>query len=237
MIKTSRRTFLQRTTALAPFFFFTSAKSVSAQDRPPVILILGDSISIGYTPFLTEKLQGRAEVRRPQENCQGSTRGVERIDAWLGEVRWDVIHFNFGLHDIKHVHPVTGENSSDFNHPLQADLETYKKNLAYIIERIKRTDAKLIFATTTPVPENTAWREAGAEVPYNKAAVQLAQSHNIIINDLHAFCLPILSEIQLPANVHFRPEGYKRLAEKVAEAILREWPCPLPPETGIKDLQ
>jgi len=226
MIKTSRRNFIQRITALAPFLFSHSSKSAPAQDRLPAILILGDSISIGYTPFLTELLQAKAEVRRPNENCQGSTRGVERIDTWLGEVQWDLIHFNFGLHDIKHVHPLSGENSSDPAHLLQADLETYKKNLTRIIERMKRTGAKLIFATTTPVPEKTAWRDAGAEIPYNEAAVQIAHEHGIIINDLHAFCLPILNEIQLPANVHFRPEGYKRLAEKVAEVILREWPCP-----------
>ena len=226
MIKTSRRTFMQRTTGLAPYLFFPFAKSTSAQNHLPAILILGDSISIGYTPFIKEKLQAKAEVSRPNENCQGSTRGVEKIDAWLGKVQWDLIHFNFGLHDIKHVHPLTGENSSDPAHPLQADLETYKTNLTHIIERMKRTAAKLIFATTTPVPENTAWREAGAEITYNEAAMQLAHTYNIIVNDLHAFCLPILHEIQLPANVHFRPEGYKRLAEKVAEVILREWPCP-----------
>ncbi len=228
---------MHRMTALAPFLFFPSAKATPVQDRLPAILILGDSISIGYTPYLTEILQAKAEVRRPNENGQGSTRGVERIDTWLGEVQWDLIHFNFGLHDIKHVHPLSGENSSDPAHPLQADLETYKKNLTRIIERMKRTGAKLIFATTTPVPENTEWREAGAEVPYNEAAMMLAQKYHIIVNDLHAFCLPILKEIQIPANVHFRPEGYKRLAEKVAEVILREWPCPPLFEAGTKALQ
>lgn len=73
---------MQRMTALAPFLFMPSTKSTPAQDRLPAILILGDSISIGYTPFLTEILQAKAEVRRPNENCQGRTRGVERIDTW-----------------------------------------------------------------------------------------------------------------------------------------------------------
>lgn len=53
------------------------------------VLILGDSISIGYTPFVRETLQADAVVVRPilsdgqPENCDGTTRGVQEIDRWL----------------------------------------------------------------------------------------------------------------------------------------------------------
>lgn len=73
---------MQHMTALAPLLFFPTVKSTPVQDHLPTILILGDSISIGYTPFVIEKLQGKAEVRRPNENCHGSTRRVEKIDEW-----------------------------------------------------------------------------------------------------------------------------------------------------------
>ena len=53
------------------------------------VLILGDSISIGYTPFVRETLQADAVVVRPTlsdgqpENCDGTTKGVKGLDRWL----------------------------------------------------------------------------------------------------------------------------------------------------------
>lgn len=79
-------------------------------DTLPNVLILGDSISIGYTLGVRALLEGKANVFRPinaagtgAENCSGTTKGVTAIDRWLGDRKWDVIHFNFGLHDLKRV--------------------------------------------------------------------------------------------------------------------------------------
>jgi acyl-CoA thioesterase-1 len=69
----------------------------------PRVLILGDSISIGYQAPLREALKGKANVHRPATNCGPTTRGVQGIDEWLGDGKWDVIHFNFGLHDLKYI--------------------------------------------------------------------------------------------------------------------------------------
>src|SRR6187397_2557317 len=65
----------------------------------PKVLILGDSISLGYTPLVKKNLAGRAEVLRPGENCQHTANGLAKIGAWLGNTKWDVIHFNFGIWD------------------------------------------------------------------------------------------------------------------------------------------
>ena len=69
----------------------------------PRVLVIGDSISIGYTLPLRAALKGIANVHRPPENCQHTWRGLEAIDDWLGEGKWDLIHFNWGLHDLKYV--------------------------------------------------------------------------------------------------------------------------------------
>ncbi|MBE0653231.1 MAG: SGNH/GDSL hydrolase family protein, partial [Bacteroidales bacterium] len=86
----------------------------------------------------------------------------------------------------------------------------------------KSTGAKLIFATTTPVPENVKGirREPENVVKYNKAAVKIMKKENIEVNDLYSFALPRLTEIQLERNVHFTEKGYKILAGAVAERIL-----------------
>jgi len=66
----------------------------------PKVLIIGDSISIGYTPPLTEMLRGKAEVVHNPGNATHSAYGLKNLDAWLGDAKWDVIQFNHGLHDL-----------------------------------------------------------------------------------------------------------------------------------------
>ena len=65
----------------------------------PRVLIIGDSISIGYTTMLRKNLVGKANVHRVDGNCRWSAYGDENIEQWLGEGDWDLIHFNFGLWD------------------------------------------------------------------------------------------------------------------------------------------
>jgi acyl-CoA thioesterase-1 len=79
----------------------------------------------------------------------------------------------------------------------------------------------VIFATTTPVPEGSAARKLDDQKKYNEVALAVMQKHDVAIDDLHGFALPKLAEIQLPANVHFKPEGSKVLGEQVAAEIKR----------------
>src|SRR5438477_12105372 len=55
----------------------------------PRVLIIGDSISIGYQVPLREALKGKANVHRPATNCGPTTRGVEQIEQWLGDNKSD----------------------------------------------------------------------------------------------------------------------------------------------------
>jgi acyl-CoA thioesterase-1 len=111
-----RRSFV-KSSALGILSFLLPQNKFSLNKKIPNVLILGDSISIGYYPFVKKALLGKVNLFRPTlknghfENCAGTTNGVVKISEWLGETQWDLIHFNFGLHDIKHVHPVTGKNS------------------------------------------------------------------------------------------------------------------------------
>ena len=193
----------------------------------PNVLILGDSISIGYTPEVRKLLAGKANVFRPMrrdspENCSGTTSGVQNIDRWLEGQKWAVIHFNWGLHDMKHVakdNPNTA--SSKAEDPTQATVEVYAKNMEAIVKKLQATGAKLIFATTTPVTPGTTnpLREPTSPGVYNAAALKVMKENNVAINDLYTFCLPQLDAIQLPKNVHFKPEGSTALAKEVVKKI------------------
>ena len=193
------------------------------------MLIIGDSISMSYTPRVRALLGDDAIVIRPTqangraENCEGTNKGIKHIDRWLAidGGNWDVIHFNFGLHDIKHVNPDTGRGSGDPTHALQAPLPIYTQQLNAIIDKMSATGAVLVFATTTPVPEGPVrpYRDVNDAALYNQEALAIMQERGIDVNDLYAFALPRLNDLQKPANVHFKRAGSQALAEQVAAAI------------------
>lgn len=206
---------------------------VSAMSRSdlPNVLILGDSISIGYTPFVQKDLDGIANVYRPlfengkNENCQGTTYGLQNIDKWISLKKWDLIHFNFGLHDLKHVDPVTAKNSNNPKDPYQADIKQYKKNLSEIVNKLKNTNSNLVFATTTPYPDNLkgSMRDPGLSKKYNRVALKVMKKNNIMINDLYSFVLPRMEELQIPQNVHFTETGSETIGNEVAGFIRNQF--------------
>jgi acyl-CoA thioesterase-1 len=180
------------------------------EDRPglPRVLLIGDSISIGYTLPTRRLLSGVANVHRIATNGGPTTKGLAEIDAWLADMKWDVIHFNWGLHDLR-------RDAGD----VQVPLARYEENLDALVTRLERTGAKLIWASTTPVPQGAAKRRSGDEVKYNEAAARVMKKHNVPIDDLYALALPRLAQIQQPANVHFTESGSEALAGAVAGAI------------------
>jgi len=190
----------------------------------PRALLIGDSISIGYTVPVREALKGKVNVHRPKTNCGPTTRGLEQIDAWIGDKPWDVIHFNWGLHDLKYMGP-QGKNLADPNaadsHP-QVPLDLYEANLRKLVARLKQTGAALIWCSTTPVPPGASGRVVGDSAKYNDVAAKVMKEHDIATNDLYSFAKQKLTEIQRPANVHFTPEGSQTLAKKVAASILKQ---------------
>jgi acyl-CoA thioesterase-1 len=197
----------------------------------PKILIIGDSISSGYFPLVQKNLIGKAKVYQPtysEKNgkikacCGGTSQGVKEIEIFLSDTKWDIIHFNFGLHDIKHIDPVTGKNSKNLNHPQQASPAEYERNLIEIVKKLKRTGAKLIFATTTPYPDKLGkqMRSPGMSKIYNKVALKIMDKNEIKINDLYSLVLPRINELQRPNNVHFNEKGNEFLAEQVIKSIV-----------------
>lgn len=182
----------------------------------PRVLLIGDSISIGYTPAVRKELAGVANVLRIPENAGPTTRGLENIERWLGDTQWDVIHFNWGLHDLKRLNEA---GKMDSNAPPQVPPRAYKRNLKELVKRLKETNAKLIWASTTPVPEGASGRLKGDDVTYNEIAARVMKRQDVGINDLYACVLPELEKLQRPKNVHFTDEGSEFLGAKVAAEI------------------
>jgi lysophospholipase L1-like esterase len=194
---------------------------VQIEDEPglPRVLLLGDSISIGYTLGVRAALDGEANVHRPAENCGPTSRGLDRLDAWLGDAPWDVIHVNFGLHDLKFVDEDGRDASPDIGRH-QVPIDDYRENLRRILARLQEAGASVVVATTTPVPPGEPRRRAGDELAYNEAAREVAEGLGLPVNDLHASIAPRFDAVAVrPGNVHFSDEGSALLAARVAEAV------------------
>ena len=117
---------------------------VKDDPKLPRVLLIGDSVSRGYTLATRKALAGKANVHRAPENCGPTANGLKKLDIWLSDKKWDVIHFNFGIHD-------RATKPADY----EARLQT-------IVERLQKTGAKIIWASTTPVPPDT---KDGATMP------------------------------------------------------------------------
>ena len=193
-------------------------------DNPklPRVLLIGDSISIGYTVPVRKLLDGKVNVHRIPTNGRYSAYGLKNIKKWLGEKKWDVIHFNWGLWDLCYRNPKskTQGNRDKVNGKLTATPEEYRKSMEAIVAILKESGAKLIWCETTPVPEGEAGRKVGDSIKYNKVANEIMKANGIQINELHAHALKKLPGIATkPGDVHYTSEGSTYLAEKVVEEI------------------
>ncbi len=187
----------------------------------PRVLLIGDSISMGYTLPVRQLLAGQANVHRPAENGGPTTNGLEKLKQWLGDGQWDLIHLNFGLHDLKFIGP-EGQNLADPEDPAnkrQVPLDEYEKNLRALVLQLQATGAKLIWRNTTPVPPGARGRVVGDAAKYNEVAAGIMKEQGIQIHDMYGYVRPRMSNIMLKTNVHFTRAGYEQLAGEVATVI------------------
>ena len=194
------------------------AAPLAASDLPRVLLI-GDSISIGYTPHVTERLSGMLEVEHHPGNAGHTGNGLARLGEWLGEEEWDVIHFNFGLHDLCWRTPGKSDKNKESG-VLTSSPARYRENLTEITRRLAETGAQLVFATTTPVPEGEPGRYAGDARRYNAVAREVMAEAGVPVNDLFALVAGRMEELARgPGDVHFGEEGNVLLGEQVVQHV------------------
>lgn len=195
----------------------------------PRVLLIGDSISLGYTNDVCEMLKGIANVYRPPVNCMHSAYVAENIKNWLSDGKWDVVHFNAGIWDChyldKNNNIISDEgrgavSDSSGMKRIRTSLEEYEKNLNIILDAIVSAGAIPIFASTTLVPRWNEEQRAHLR-SLNEVAKSLMFYKQVQVNDLYNYSLPNLKEWQANDQAHFTSSGYKKLAKKVSEEILK----------------
>lgn len=201
------------------------AEPTNIDPKLPNVLLIGDSISIGYTKPVRKKLSDVANVFRPNTNCGPTTKGLAEVEKWLGDRKWSIIHFNHGLHDLKYMGP-NNENLADpkdSKSHQQVPPANYKANLKKIAEHLKQTGAVVIWCETTPVPEGAKGRVVGDSRKYNELAAKVMKEiGEIQTNPLwHVATNGIPTR---PANVHYTTEGSDKLADQVVSIIKKNLP-------------
>jgi acyl-CoA thioesterase-1 len=206
--------------------------STKARDNPlspikeveglPHVLIIGDSISIGYTLPTRALLQGKVNLHRIPTNGGPTTNGVNEIEKWLGERKWDLIHFNWGLHDLKFM----GKDGTNLvpkekGGIVQVSLPDYEKNLNKLVPRMQKSAKQLVWRNTTPIPPGSKARYVGDSVKYNQAAARVMKKHGVPTLDLFTPSKKNMKDWMKEANVHYHAHGSQALAERVAGDILK----------------
>ena len=217
------------------------SRPAPAQGRTQYLMI-GDSISLGMQSRVFANLTARGfQSSHSPGNAASSNLGAHCVGAWVGKQRWDVISFQFGLHDI----------AFDVE---RISVEQYAKLLARVTAQLvalqRAQGTRLLWVTTTPVPtvpvydqracNNTA---ACLNPPrfdtdvrlYNAAAARVVAEANAAGANITTFDLytPVLqrcggrgyancSGFQLPANVHFTSQGWDQLAAWMTQAVLAQ---------------
>lgn len=169
---------------LSLLFFSACAKPDNGSNKKNILLI-GDSISRGYAPFLKAELT-EYNIYRPEENCRGTTFTIENIDKWLAQFPHDIIIWNNGNWNMS-TQAHLNSNTSD---------AVYMKELKQIEEKLLSTGAKVFFVETTDsIPGDTGFQYQ-RELNFNQIAHDvlkvdiiplwgIGSNNHVASNDIH----------------------------------------------------
>jgi len=184
------------------------------------VLLLGDSIRMGYDKYVAEQLAGEAEVLFPSENCRFAEYILRSLGDWrekLGIDTLDAVHWNVGLWDTLRL---TGDDGTLTRPEVYADyICRIQKRLMYY-----SPDAKYIFATSTPVWEEKfdpakAVRYNRDIEQFNRIARDVLADFPVEINDLYALMCDQPKSLYSDMTHFYTPEGTKRLGDCVTQVL------------------
>ena len=177
----------------------------------PRVLLIGDSISVGYGGFVKKRLAGKANVDTLATSKAIDDPAFLKETAYMMEdYQHAVVHFNNGLH---------GGHVTD---------AAYEENLRQYVKKLREWSphAKLIWASTTPVPSKEAGvkldaKRNGVALARNAIAAKVMKENGIPVNDLYGLVVDDIEKLSAnKGNVHYNNDGKARQGDAVAEAIL-----------------
>ena len=184
------------------------------------VLLIGDSIRMGYDKYVKNYLSDSCEVYYPKDNCRFAQYTLRHLSDWKSGFNGDdldLIHWNVGLWDTLEL----------YNDGCLTPPEFYAFFIEKICKRIKVLfpKAKVIFATSTPVIESRftephfSKRLNSNVKKYNNIAVEICQKHGFAVNDLYSLVENVPEEYYSDMTPLYTPEGTQLLTDAVIKAI------------------
>ena len=183
------------------------------------ILLIGDSIRMGYDKYVKLALEDEAEVWYPEENCRFTQYVLRYLHEWVAKSggKVDCLHWNAGLWDCLHM----------FGDEAATPLDLYAQYIDRICRRIRTVlpDAKVIFATSTPVNEagyldpERFWRKNREIEAYNAAAVEIVTKYGFAVNDLYGLMRDVPLRFYSDKTHFYTKEATERITGQVLRVI------------------
>ena len=182
------------------------------------LLLIGDSIRIGYEKAVEKSLEGFANVYYPSENCRFASyllRYLHEYKALVKDGNVDVLHWNAGLWDCLRL----------FEEEPHTPVEVYAYYIDRICVRIKKIfpEAKVIFATSTSVlsekMDKSSKRYNEEIEEYNRTAVEVVKKYGFTIDDLYDVSTTLPEEAHSDAVHYYTAAGTKAFTEQVLSCV------------------
>ena len=169
----------------------------------PRVLLVGDSICNGYQRGVAQILEGKMNVSYwVSSYCVTSPDYLKRLALCLDEAKYDVVHFNNGLHSL-------GTPTDDWAKGLEAALRLIRE---------KQSSARIIWTTSTPLKDAKRTEKARA---LNAAAADVVKRlGGIGTDDLFALLDPLDREQNWSDTYHHKAPVRKKEAEQVAASVM-----------------
>ena len=183
------------------------------------LLLIGDSIRMGYDKAVQKTLEGKANVYFPAENCRFASyvlRYLHEYKALMNNEKVDVIHWNAGLWDCLRL----------FEEEPHTPIEVYAYYIDRICVRIKKLfpNAKVIFATSTAVLSEKMskdFKRYNEEIEaYNQAAIKVVKNHDFLINDLYAISTSLSKDAHSDPVHYYTASGTKAFTNQVLSYVV-----------------
>jgi len=179
----------------------------------PRVLLIGDSILIGYKKSVYKELKGKANVDAWTNPHFQSEKLNQKLSEVLDCGPYDIVHFNIGLHGWQEgrIKPGTYE-------PL---------TLAFLsVIRKKLPKAKIVWANTTPVTTKARPFKLDSSInniiiEHNRLAAGIMNNVGIPVDDFYGLLADHLNLAQ-GDGFHWTPPAYQMLASKTTASVMQQ---------------
>lgn len=182
------------------------------------LLLIGDSIRMGYDKSVKKTLEGKANVFFPEDNCRFASYVLRYLHEYIDEVKSgdiNVIHWNAGLWDCLRL----------FEEEPHTPIEVYEYYIERICIRIKKLcpNAKVIFATSTRVVSEKMeipFKRYNEEIEkYNEVAVNVVRKYGFEVNDLYEISANLTEEAHSDPVHYYTSIGTAAFTNKVLSYV------------------